>query len=248
MYGSSAWYVRPSRKQQHYLHTNNINTDLGGTGASTQNMMRNGALSHGGTTSSSCGGGGGGGGGMKLIARGRAMLGMSSTPSVKMTAAISLIALLLAYVLLSASSAVGRMRYAACDPYGMHRYEDALAGERFTVVLNTFRRPERLKKAIAHYATCGPIVARIRVPWSEVGVPMPTKHTHEDLFSACVDVGFLGPHNTTSINNRFLPIDDVPKNSAVFSVDDDVLVSCESLAFAFEVRTYIHTHTRAGVE
>ena len=108
--------------------------------------------------------------------------------------------------------------------------------ERFTIVLNTFKRPERLRIAIEHYSKCGSTVGAIRIPWSEVGVPIPSVETHRELFEKCVDVRFEGPHNTTSINNRFLPIPDVIENSAIFSVDDDVLVSCDSLLFAFEVR------------
>ena len=66
-------------------------------------------------------------------------------------------------------------------------------------------------------------------------MPMPNRDTHKDMFEKCINVRFEGPYNTTSINNRFLPIKDVPRDSAIFSVDDDVLVSCDSLMFAFEV-------------
>ena len=66
---------------------------------------------------------------------------------------------------------------------------------------------------------------------------MPNEETHRHLFNRCVEVKFEGPHNSTSINNRFKPIADVPKDSAIFSVDDDVLVSCDSLAFGFEVKS-----------
>lgn len=68
-------------------------------------------------------------------------------------------------------------------------------------------------------------------------MPMPNSSTHKDMFEKCINVRFEGPYNTTSINNRFLPIKDVPRDSAIFSVDDDVLVSCDSLMFAFEVNS-----------
>ena len=44
--------------------------------------------------------------------------------------------------------------------------------ERFTVILNTFKRRDLLKLAVAHYSTC-PDVAQIRVVWSEQ-VPPPS--------------------------------------------------------------------------
>ena len=102
--------------------------------------------------------------------------------------------------------------------------------QQFTVVLNTFKRPDRLRKAIKHYATC-PRVREIRVCWSES--PTPPEEGKDPAFSsAAVPVKF-DVHARNSINNRFVPL---PNNQTegVFNVDDDMLVDCQSLNFAFE--------------
>lgn len=43
-------------------------------------------------------------------------------------------------------------------------------------------------------------------------------------------------HLEDSLNNRFKPLPDV-RTDAIFSVDDDLLVPCETLEFAFELWT-----------
>ena len=103
-------------------------------------------------------------------------------------------------------------------------------------MLNTFKRRDLLRRALAHYAAC-PAVASIRVVWSEQA-PSPARGAPEDA-------GFFEPaaharpglvrydaHPTTSINNRFLPLSELT-TAAVFSVDDDMVVPCASLDDAF---------------
>ena len=41
-------------------------------------------------------------------------------------------------------------------------------------------------------------------------------------------------HNEDNLNTRFKPLEDIATN-AIFSVDDDVVVPCDTLAFAFTV-------------
>lgn len=43
-------------------------------------------------------------------------------------------------------------------------------------------------------------------------------------------------HEEDSLNNRFKPLADI-RTEAVFSVDDDLLVPCQTLEFAFELWT-----------
>ncbi len=97
---------------------------------------------------------------------------------------------------------------------------------RFTVVLNTYRRPDRLKKAIGHYARCEGVDA-VRVVWSESGNP-PRGWEVPGGAKLIYDV-----HEKNSINNRFVPLKGV-RTDAVFNVDDDMIVDCRSVLFAFE--------------
>jgi len=109
--------------------------------------------------------------------------------------------------------------------------------DRFTVVLNTFKRPALLLRALRHYATCGSQVAAIRVVWSEQRPP-PDATSLDGASFHLLDLGRDAPpvrydaHPTTSINNRFAPLAE-PAGAAVFSVDDDMVVPCAALADAF---------------
>ena len=97
---------------------------------------------------------------------------------------------------------------------------------RFTVVLNTYRRPDRLKKAISHYARCEGVDA-VRVVWSESGNP-PRGWEVPGGAKLIYDI-----HEKNSINNRFVPLKGVGTD-AIFNVDDDMIVDCRSVLFAFE--------------
>ena len=97
---------------------------------------------------------------------------------------------------------------------------------RFTVVLNTYKRPDRLKRAIDHYTRCEGVDA-VRVVWSESGTP-PSGLEVSGGARLVFDV-----HEKNSINNRFVPLKGV-RTDAVFNVDDDMIVDCRSVLFAFE--------------
>jgi hypothetical protein len=106
-----------------------------------------------------------------------------------------------------------------------------------TVMLNTYKRPpEVVEEAIEHYKTCD-TVRYIYVVWSDRDNPPPTsmlekygrvKHDHVS------QVGFK-IQESTSLNNRFKPLDGAEHTDAIFAVDDDMRVSCRDLALAFEV-------------
>ena len=72
-------------------------------------------------------------------------------------------------------------------------------GGSFTVVLNTYKRPDRLKKAIGHYALCEGVDA-VRVVWSESDTP-----PHDWGVAGGAKVIF-DVHEKNSINNRFVPL------------------------------------------
>ncbi|GAQ83597.1 Acetylglucosaminyltransferase [Klebsormidium nitens] len=112
--------------------------------------------------------------------------------------------------------------------------------KRYTIVVNTFKRHDLLKRSLEHYGHCNRADA-IRVQWSEADPPpadvasfltadrgMPGS---DDSVEVKFDV-----HLEDSLNNRFKPLPDV-RTEAIFSVDDDLLVPCETLEFAFELWT-----------
>ena len=103
---------------------------------------------------------------------------------------------------------------------------DEVAKEKYTVVVNTFKRPERLEKSIRHYSRCKGVDA-IRIVWSESSNP-PRELADASALPVIFDV-----HVNNSINNRFRPLDDV-KTEGIFNVDDDILVDCSSLYFGFQ--------------
>ena len=98
--------------------------------------------------------------------------------------------------------------------------------EKYTIVVNTFKRPERLEKSIRHYSRCRGVDA-IRIVWSESPNP-PREVVNASPLPVIFDV-----HTNNSINNRFRPLDDV-KTEGIFNVDDDILVDCSSLYFGFQ--------------
>ncbi|CAM9507516.1 unnamed protein product [Discosporangium mesarthrocarpum] len=107
---------------------------------------------------------------------------------------------------------------------GVERFSKA-----FTVILNTFKRPDSLEQALKHYAMCESVHS-IRVVWSEQSLP-PEPSDAPHLFQLGKPVLFHA-HPDTSINNRFQPVPDLG-TEAVFVVDDDVDVPCDHLLAAF---------------
>ncbi|KAI5073548.1 hypothetical protein GOP47_0011561 [Adiantum capillus-veneris] len=113
--------------------------------------------------------------------------------------------------------------------------------ERFTVLINTWRRPDLLKKSVQHYSFC-PNVDAIRVVWSESKEP-PSDTLFSVLLSSVKAASRKSTHNIKlkidmhdedNLNTRFKPLDDLATNG-IFSVDDDVVVPCETLGLAFNV-------------
>ena len=111
-----------------------------------------------------------------------------------------------------------------------------LDDRRFTVLLNTFKRPDLLKKAVAHYATC-PDVAEIRVVWSEQTAPPTRDDEAGAFFGPKPSMVTYDAHPTTSIQNRFDPPAAGAKQistTAVFNVDEDVRMPCAALSAGFK--------------
>eukprot|EP00249_Psilotum_nudum_P023003 c28721_g1_i1 orf=524-1510(-) len=112
--------------------------------------------------------------------------------------------------------------------------------QRFTVLINTWRRQALLRKSVNHYSSCNNVDA-VRVVWSEVEPPSDSLlfvlrqsvQSHSRRSSYKVDFR-VDIHEEDNLNNRFMPLDGL-KTDAIFSVDDDVVVPCDTLDFAFSV-------------
>ncbi|KAG6537170.1 hypothetical protein ZIOFF_002256 [Zingiber officinale] len=107
----------------------------------------------------------------------------------------------------------------------------------YTVLINTWKRDSLLKKTVAHYASC-PKVDAIHVVWSEPDPPSESLKTHlrnilESKYSNKPYFQF-NLNEEDDLNNRFKLIEGL-KTDAIFSVDDDVIVRCSMLEFAFTV-------------
>jgi hypothetical protein len=121
----------------------------------------------------------------------------------------------------------------------------------FAVTINTYKRPDRLYRAVQHYAdTCGRKagVSQVFVIWAEQGVAVPepssffsrntnvirsyNDHNH-DLDSQNRAQVLILRKEKDSLNSRFEPITELSSN-AVFMVDDDIQVDCNSLAMGFQ--------------
>ncbi|KAJ7546158.1 hypothetical protein O6H91_08G027500 [Diphasiastrum complanatum] len=108
---------------------------------------------------------------------------------------------------------------------------------RYTVVINTWKRNDLLKQSVEHYASC-PSVEGIRVVWSETDSPpeflrstlMRGAHSNSRRE---VDLKF-DIYDEDDLNNRFKPVDGL-QTDAIFSIDDDVVVPCPTLEFAFRI-------------
>lgn len=84
-----------------------------------------------------------------------------------------------------------------------------------------------------HYAQCG-VVANVYVIWSESS-ELPADIVSRYSQSKYNKVKFL-PQPSTSLNNRFRPLDpSLPRTDAIFSTDDDMRVDCEDLERAYSV-------------
>jgi len=102
-----------------------------------------------------------------------------------------------------------------------------------TVMINTFKRPPQVvDDAIEFYAECE-VVRYIYVVWSEESEP-PQRLTAKYKQWKVPSVGFQR-QVSTSLNNRFRPLSDVPHSEGVFAVDDDMRVPCDDLDTAYDV-------------
>ncbi|RWR80930.1 glycosyltransferase family 64 protein C4-like protein isoform X1 [Cinnamomum micranthum f. kanehirae] len=109
----------------------------------------------------------------------------------------------------------------------------------YTVLINTWKRNSLLKQAVAHYASCSGTDA-IHVVWSESDPPSDSLKAYLRKIVLSKSQSAHKPNvrfdlnEEDNLNNRFKPIQDL-RTDAIFSVDDDVVVLCPTLDFAFTV-------------
>lgn len=119
---------------------------------------------------------------------------------------------------LSLRAAAAAQRHARHQPGGGH---PRAADERVTAVLNTFKRPDMLRRAVEHYTQCD-VVDAVRVVWTEGGTPPAT-----DGWRIGGAAGVDGAPRVQfdvlpdSLNSRFTPLPAL-RTRAIFAVDDDV--------------------------
>ncbi|PUZ59192.1 hypothetical protein GQ55_4G021100 [Panicum hallii var. hallii] len=103
----------------------------------------------------------------------------------------------------------------------------------FSVVINTWRRHALLRRSVAHYAACAGVEA-VHVVWSEPRPPPEPLRRGVLINGTRRGTVRFEINEADSLNNRFRPIRGLATD-AVFSVDDDLIVPCSTLRFAFDV-------------
>ncbi|KAL4186929.1 hypothetical protein AMTRI_Chr09g36630 [Amborella trichopoda] len=109
----------------------------------------------------------------------------------------------------------------------------------YTVLINTWQRNPLLKQAVAHYASCSGTDA-VHVVWSESDPPSESLIAYLKKIVLSKSQSAHKPNfrfdlnEEDYVNNRFKPIADL-RTEAIFSVDDDVIVPCSTMEFAFSV-------------
>ncbi|KAL3943015.1 MAG: hypothetical protein SGBAC_002874 [Bacillariaceae sp.] len=121
-------------------------------------------------------------------------------------------------------------------------YSELRSGEYFAVAINTYKRPDRLRNAVQHYAdTCGKKagVGEVFIIWAEQGATVPAATSFFDSNLRNSEVALENrayvkvlQKDKDSLNSRFEPIEEL-NHDAVFMVDDDIRVDCSSLTNGF---------------
>jgi len=111
------------------------------------------------------------------------------------------------------------------------RESEEMSTRTFTVLLNTYKREDLLRRAVRHYERCGD-VEEIIVIWSEQREPPKAGEKGSEGFFSRRKRTRYETHAGTSIQNRFDPIDGLATR-AVFNVDEDVRIPCRTLRSGF---------------
>ncbi|CAL8345246.1 unnamed protein product [Merluccius merluccius] len=105
------------------------------------------------------------------------------------------------------------------------------AGERFTLVMQTYNRTDVLLRLLNHYQAV-PRLRRIIIVWNNVGEQTPQK-LWDSLGPHPVEVVFK-EQSSNRMRNRLQSFPEIDTD-AVLMLDDDTLVSVPDISFAFSV-------------
>ncbi|KAJ3676004.1 hypothetical protein LUZ60_003416 [Juncus effusus] len=112
-----------------------------------------------------------------------------------------------------------------------------LPGKGYTVLINTWKRNDLLKRTVLHYASCNGVDS-IHVVWSERNPPQDSlKQTLKQAVAKSTKreiVIIFDLNSEDSLNNRFKEKNEL-KTDAVFSIDDDVICPCSAMEFGYTV-------------
>lgn len=107
------------------------------------------------------------------------------------------------------------------------------------MLINTWKQNSVLKQSVAHYASCSGTDA-IHVVWSESDPPSDSLKAFLKKIVSVKSQTARKPNfkfdlnEEDNLNDRFKPIKDL-RTDAIFSADDDVIIPCDTLDFAFAV-------------
>ncbi len=104
-------------------------------------------------------------------------------------------------------------------------------GDKFTIVLNTFKRHDMLSDALQHYSQC-PNVKNIHVVWCEKKPP--SSELTAKFGNRVVSPKIYFDIHDDSLNSRFLPLPTESRTDGILTVDDDMRISCDDLVIAHE--------------
>lgn len=139
--------------------------------------------------------------------------------------------MILGYAIVRFGAAVPKLVDRPHEYIGAENLRVLVMGEKYTVRLNTYKRPRYLRRLLQRLDGCAEI-EEVQVVWSELDAS-PPDNPMEAYGMRNVPVR-VERHETNSITNRFRPVLDI-STEAVLSIDDDLLPTCAQLRFAFSV-------------
>lgn len=104
------------------------------------------------------------------------------------------------------------------------KYDDEIPSHFYSIVCNSYNRPEFLSESIRHYRQCKGLGAYY-VIWCSGQKQEPPGH----LFSTSLKPPAILIRRNNSLNERFRPIDGWNSDHAVLSIDDDILIPCHEV-------------------
>lgn len=106
---------------------------------------------------------------------------------------------------------------------------DQNSSSKYTIRVNTFRRPDLLKTFLNHYTTCKD-VKEIQIIWSDQKTAAPIEWVR--LYPNALVTFEI--HKNDSLSNRFRPLLSI-KTDAVASLDDDLIITCAEMSRTFAI-------------